>query len=446
VEDRDTPVPPFYIQATEEANFQLDDGREVPVYSISIDSNDSTHAIAVFPAISELQVRLIETFMDTVRTHQPHARFKLSSHFPVGQLLNKPTGIFDIKGWLSYGTTSQARTALKALLSREEVILFASAHTHGRKIQDLTDKFQLARETPLMEVVVPSLTDYSPVEREGKPPHDGRALGIEKMLVRREQDKYSLDLELNFKGLEAEDLLKDCLGDEVRQAVAAHNEKHGYQRTLAIMLEKLGNPNWLGLRGPLGRQLIGNFFAKRIKNFLGFFSSGLWGFIPLNFFKRRYKAYWDRPSVLQDVSDALTVTSVEQMFQEAQDLIPFLDSLAHFVSQDVAAGDQTAEAVLAGLHQVQGNLVNEFAPYRNAFDAAVKERQDAAALTKFKDLFARIGLDQIPSLLLNLSYQSHARAFAVLVGLDASKVEYEFQGEKPAQVPNQALSLSVPLG
>ncbi len=452
VDERSTEVPPFYIQASCDASFELADGKMVPVYSISIDSNDTSNAVAVFPGVSELQVRLIEIFMDYVKRHQPEARFKLSSHFPVGDIINKPHGFFDIVGRIksifNRATSKTARKAFKKLLSREEVVLFVSAHTHGRHVENLTKKFNLKRESVLHEVVVPSLTDYSPYHREGEAePHDGRALGIEVMSVKPDEvGPHNLKIDLNFRGLNPGDLLKECLNPEVQAAVDAFNRDHGYQRVIDVMTQKLGRLGALGFAGPLGRQLIWDFFKKRGRNFTGFFTAGMWGWLPFEKTKQAVADYWARPSVIQDFLDALNAVSVEQAFNEAEHMVPFLQSLEMFIGQEVAAGEVAAQAILTGVEEVRSQLAQQLETRRPQYESLVQDKADSRELIGFNDIFAQAEVDRLPQLLLGLSEQGPARAFAVMVGLESSRAEYEFQGEKPTQVPNKALSLSIPLG
>ncbi len=452
--ERGTKVTPFYIQASQDARFKLEDGREVPVYSISIDTSDTDNPFVVFPGMSALQVRLIETFIDYVRQHQPEARFKLSAHFPAARIIQQPKGILGrVWSWINPFVDRKVRRAFKRLLSREEIIFFNSAHTHDREVNDLTKRLGLKRKTPLPEVVVPSLTDYEPVQPKGQErPQDGRALAIERIWTEKNPDgTHELKVDVDFKGVDPEDLRDRGLTSEVEAALAPYRQdgKHSYQRTLDTMSEKFGRPRWLGFGGQFGRQLWKNFFKKRAKSVFRFIHTAV---LPLPllwvpFFWKRLKNYWwEHPSIIQDIKDSLTTVATEQMFNEAEHLLPFLHSLTRFVEKDVEAGHIASEAILLGLREISRDLNAQLEARRYTFNAAVAAGEDAARLATFNDLLETSRVFRLPSLLVGLKEDSEARAFAVMVGLEASEVEYKFQGLKPTTVPNDALNFTVPLG
>ena len=447
--DRKSKVPPFYLQASEEGRVRTSDGREVPVFTVSLDSQDLENPLAVLPGISELQVRLVETFIDEMRARYPDALFKLSAHFPAGRLLGKKEAWYDIRSWFNR-TSRAARHAFKKLLSREEVILFVSGHVHGREVHDLTEQFGLERKTPLREIVVPSVTDFSPVREAGSDKlSDARAIGIESMTVEKGDDgRHRLKIDVEYKGLDPEDLKGKGLTPAVEEAASQQSREHGYQKTLEAMTQKFGRPRYLGFGGPLGRLLIWQFLKKRLRSGWGLLT-GLVLPLPLlwiPFFWKRFQNYMRKPSFVQDIFDALTVVSTEQMFNEAEHLLPFFESLTQFISKETAPGDAAAEALLAGVQKVYADLKRHYNERRPAFDTAVKNKTDAAELTQYKDLFERTGLDALPATLLNLKEDGEARAFAVMVGLESARAEYEFHRRKPTEVPNDALTVTIPIG
>lgn len=447
--DRKSEISPFYLQAAEEGRVRTSDGREVPIFTISLDSQDLENPLAVLPGISELQVRLVETFIDEMRARHPGALFKLSAHFPAGRILGKKEAWYDIRSWFNR-TSRAARCAFKKLLSREEVILFVSGHVHSREVHDLTEQFGLDRKTPLREIVVPSVTDFSPVRKAGSEKlSDARAIGVESMTVEKGKDgRHHLKIEVDYRGLDPEDLKGKGLTPAVEEAVSRQDREHGYQKTLETMLQKLGRPLFLGFGGPLGRRLIWQFLKKRLWSFWGFLTAValplpfLW--IPLLW--KRFQNYLRKPSFVQDIFDALTVVSTEQMFNEAEHLLPFFESLTQFIAKETEPGDAAAEAVLAGVQKVYADLKTHYNARRPGFDAAVKDKTDAAQLTQYKDLFERAGLDVLPAMLLNLKEEGEARAFAVMVGLESARAEYEFHRRKPTEVPNDALTVTIPIG
>ena len=214
------------------------------------------------------------------------------------------------------------------------------------------------------------------------------------------------------------------------------------------MTQKFGRPRYLGFGGPLGRLLIWQFLKKRLRSGWGLLT-GLVLPLPLlwiPFFWKRFQNYMRKPSFVQDIFDALTVVSTEQMFNEAEHLLPFFESLTQFISKETAPGDAAAEALLAGVQKVYADLKRHYNERRPAFDTAVKNKTDAAELTQYKDLFERTGLDALPATLLNLKEDGEARAFAVMVGLESARAEYEFHRRKPTEVPNDALTVTIPIG
>jgi hypothetical protein len=447
--DRKSKVSPFYIQASEEGRVQTADGREVPIFTISLDSQDLENPVAVLPGISELQVRLVEIFIDQMKAKHPDALFKLSAHFPVGQILGRREAWYDIRSWFNR-TSRAARRAFKRLLSREEVILFASGHIHRRQVQDLTKTLGLKRKSPLREIVVPSVTDFSPVRKAGSDKlSDARAIGIETMTVEKGEDgKHLLKIDVDYKGLDPEDLKGKGLTPAVEEAVSRQTREHGYQKTLETMLQKFGKIRYLGFGGPFGRFLIWQFLKKRLWS--------LWGFVTrvalplpflwIPFLWKRFQNYLQKPSFLQDIFDALTVVSTEQMFNEAEHLLPFFESLTQFIAKETEPGDAASEALFAGVQKVYANLKMHYQARRPAFDDAVKKKADATELTQYKDLFERAGLGDLSAMLLNLKDDGEARAFAVMVGLESAQAEYEFHRWKPTEVPNDALTVTIPIG
>ncbi len=449
--ERQTKVTPFYIQAAQLDRFRLTDSRTVPVYTISLDSNDSNNPIAVLPGVSELQMRLVQNFIDTILQREPEARFRLSAHFPVERILQQPRGISGrLIAWFNPFVSRAVRRRLIRLLSREEIFLFSSAHTHDRKVTNLTKVLKLDRKTALPEAVIPSLTDYQPVQENAQTaPHDGRALGIQNIWAEQNEDgKHQLVVEVAYQGLDPEDLLGQGLTADVRQTLDAHNRDHSYQKTLDVMREKFGKPLYLGLGGWFGRKLVAEFVGRRIKSGWGFLHTValplplLW--VPVLW--KRAKSYWfEHPSIIQDTKNALTTVSAEQVFNEVEHFIPFLESLTTFIERETVAGDTAAEALLQGVREVHHALRTQFEARRPTFDAAVAARQDATALAQYNDILHTAGVFRLPSLLVGLKEDGEARAFAVLAGLEASRIEYKFQGQKPTQVPNEALTMTIAL-
>lgn len=410
---RPSKVTPFYVQAVEEARFHLDDGTQVPVYAISMDSLDNGSPIAVIPGVSSLQVRLVENFIEQKLKENPNARFKLSSHFSAVRIL---------KG----DTSCEARDLLKKLLSREQVVLFSGGHTHIREIKDLTEYLKLDRTTPLKEFIVPSLIDFDPSHNlKSKLDEDGRALVIEKMTVDKDEDgRPLLKIDLEYQGLDRQDLTFDFM-PIVEERLAAFKKEHGYQRAK----ETIGDLKGAHIRG---------FFKRRLKQLGEFLIAGL---VPFRW--KAFKKFWGRVfSPAQALIDNLTVVSAVQMFNEAKHFVPFLEGILHFIDADQNPEELAVRGQLEGIKTL---LKTEYDARRPQFEAAVAEGRSAADLKAFADLYHRAGLEKIPELLLNLKLGGRARAFAVLAGLDASQEEYEYEQGKPTEVPNKVPVITVRL-
>lgn len=403
-------VTPFYIQATEEVRFQLEDGVEVPVYTISLDTLDSRNFISVLPGVSELQIRLVEIFIEEKLKENPNARFKLSAHFPAERLNN-------------WTTPCAVKKAFKRLLAREEVILFVCGHSHKRDVQDLTQKMGLKRKTPLMEIVIPSLVDYSPAQRgDSKAYQDARALGIERMRVERGADgRPVIKIDVEFKGLDPEDFSKE-MTPEVRQALADYKARHGYMRARETFRD-------------LQKKLLKGFLVRQWRRVKEFFTVAV---NPRH--EKKFMEYWREESVFQRVFDNLTAISVAQMFNEAEHLIPLLRSLVTFMRADEGAGESAAVAQVEGVLRC---LEAEYPARSTNFDTAVARGDRASELRRYNDLFVRTGVDRLSGALISLKAGGQARTFAALAGLEASREEYQFHRGRPTRIPNKVPTISV---
>jgi len=412
-DQRSTKVNPFYLQACEEARFVLDDGSEVPVYNINLDSLDHGHVLAVQPAISELQVRLVQAFIEQKLLENPNARFKLSAHFSSVSIAK--------------GSSCATREIFKQLLSREEIILFSGGHTHQRELTDLTAKLGLKRRSRLTEIIVPSLVDYHPSQsKDSKIYQDARALVIETMKVEKDSSgRPALKIDLEYQGLDREDL-KSGRTPEVEERLKWFKENHGYQRAK----ETVDNLKWKHIRG---------FAIRRLRRVGEFFTQGL---VPFRW--QAFKAYWKRNvSPLRRVMENFTVVSTVQMFNECEHFIPFLKSVVHFMKLD-----ETDSADNAARLQIQGvlnTLEIEYNQRRPQFEAEVLRGDSAETLQRFNDLYERAGIHLLPELFLQLKLGGQARAFVVLAGLDASQEEFEYHRGRPTKIPNNVPTISVPI-
>lgn len=141
----------FYATATKLNDFKTSNGT-YPIYAIAIDSMDylvdSRSLGALDGHISHVQIKVVQNFILEMKRRNPHAKFVLVSHYPMGRISNiKKTGISHI-------------------LSDEAVIAVIGAHTHKREYEDLAENKSMnsygivGRNNPLPQVVVPSPMDY----------------------------------------------------------------------------------------------------------------------------------------------------------------------------------------------------------------------------------------------------------------------------------------------
>ncbi len=402
-------TPSLYLQAHEQSRHRIGD-REVPVFDISLDTQDHHHLLAIIPGISEFQIRLVESFMDHQLRQNPEARFRLSAHFPLRDVASGITGLF---------ASCRDKAALKRLLSREEIILVTGAHTHERAVHDLREVLDLERDTPLAEVTLPAIVAYSPWQDfPGAVYQTAQAIGRDTMWVEQHEGQEHLRIDYEFVGLDERDFEASSM---VQASLQKLEREHGYIRYDVVRKAV--------------RKFFGVFVKRQARRLLEFFTQ------PLGMAKKKKKfmEFWKEDSVIRNAVDNLTAVSVTEAFDETKRLIPFLESILHFLDLE-ASGEP-----LAVKAQIQGVLTTLSDTYRlehQAFEQAVQRGEDPNSLRRFDDFFARTGVHQLPSILVDLPKASQARHFALLAGMRAARAEYELQGGRPTEVPNQVPTIS----
>ena len=420
---RGTDVNPIYLQASETARFRAEDGTEYPVYTISVDGLDHKNLIAAVGAgVSELQVRLIETFMERMRLENPRARFKISSHFSAKDLVDVP---WYLPWRRRHG--QKAREAFRRLLVREDVILYSFGHTHGRKVTDLNQELKLGRKIPLTEINVPSLIDYHPsLQRHDSDFHDARALVVEELKFQDDPIQgRAIIIDLQYRGLDQKDI-RDGKTPEVEETLRNFTKDHGYMRARETN-KMLRNKHWLGWLENHGKRLL---------------EFGWYGVLNLFFRPRRWWRYWKEISVTQYAFDNFTVVSTVNMFNEAFHLMSFLESVAHFIKKDDETGQLAIKGQILGLRTA---LMEDFIVRRHQFEEALSGGHRPSELKQYNDLFRRTRMHRISDLLLKLREGGEARSFALLAGLEASKQEFHYHKRKPTNVPNKVPTITIPL-
>ncbi len=437
--DRETPVTPFYIQATEQSRFHLKDGSEIPVYTISMDGLDNNNLLpAINAEMSELQIRAIETFMDQMLQQNPQARFKLACHYSSQEMLKSP--------WIRRWRGRRMRKALRRLLSREEVILYTYGHTHEREVVDLNKELKLKRKTPLMQVNVPSLIDYHPVKDEqakveAYPYRDARALMIERTYVEQNDDgDAELKIDLQFNGINWDDMKDEGLTDKVKEALKEYRENYGYARSVETMhlLRKQHFWGWIHSHWKRGGEAIWGSLSDLIKLPVNAFNKYLRGTYDGPLF-----AYWNDVSFFKYIIDNFTVVSTVKMFSEALYLRHFIKSLETLIEDD---NDPEELAIAAQLKSMRIALTDEYADRRHDFEAALNSGERPSELRQYNDLFERTRTYELCKLLLQLKPGGQARAFAVIAGIQASREEFEYHKKKPTEIPNKIPTISIPIG
>ncbi len=407
--EREGRTPTIYLQAHESARCRVD-GRDVPVFDISLDTQDHNHLLAIMPGISDFQVRLVESFMDHQLALNADAKFRLSAHFPLSRVSNLFTSCRDKK-------------ALKRLLSRKEVVFVTGAHTHARDDRDLTKKMGLDRSDGLRQVTWAAIADYSP----WRDPQQGKdcraqAIGRDRMWVERDANgRAVLKIAPEFRALNPQDI---NASRDVQEAIESYGRDHGFLRAAE---SKAAVKTFFKVF--LKRQVrrIGEFFTQAIN--------------PVG--KKKVRQYWKEDSILRNAVDNLTAVSVVEAFNEAKHLIPFLESIIRFL--DLEAGPEPL-AVRGQIEGVLTALSGAHSRERGEFEEAVQRGADPHSLRKHDDFFARTGVNTLPEIFVNLPRESQARNFALLGGMSAARAEYERHRGKPTRVPNEALRFSVPLG
>ncbi len=415
-------VDPFYIQASLETRFELKDGTTVPVYSINLDTQDQDHLLATVPGISEFQIRLAEVFMAERLRENPKARFKLHMHFPVQREGRVPT-LKMMETVLHPLIPFRRRRALRRLLSREEVILVTSGHTHERYVHDLNEALGLGRRTPLMEVTFPSLVDFHPKLNPDGTFQDARALGLERTWVEYDYQKRPfLRIAIEYRGIHTSDL--SSLTPRVNEALEAYQKHHGYHRAHRLM--KI-----------LHQKYAMGWVRRHARRFSEIFTIGL------NPWSEGFAAYWRDRSFLQYLVDNLTLVSIIQMFIEARYLMPLLEALLPFV--DVEWRTPEGKSVRAEIQEIWQSLRDRYPVAQPAFRSGFLSGAPVEKLRQFNDFFLRAGVDRLSKLFLSFPKGSQAEAFVVLAGLQASEDEYRYHRRRPTSVPNAVPVFNVPL-
>jgi hypothetical protein len=326
----------------------------------------------------------------------------------------------------------KAREAFRRLLGREEVILFSYGHTHSRKVTDLNRDLKLGRKSQLVEINAPSLIDYHPNQHHHNGEyHDARALVVEKLRFVEDSRGRRLMINLEYRGLDSKDI-REGRTPEVDAKLKDFEEKHGYNRARETV-KKLRN-----------QHIVGWAYShlKRLAEFVGY------GFLQLLLLRgKAWRKYWRDLSFSQYVLDNFTVVSTVNMFNEAYHLIPFLESVAHFIRADAEPGQLAVRAQLLGIRTA---LLENAYSRQHEFEQALASGARPSELKTYNDLFLRAKAHRIADLLLRLKPGSEARAFAILASIQASKDEFQkrrflFFKTKPTRVPNQVPTIEIPL-
>lgn len=97
----------IHLQAHKQTEFTTESGSTIPVYQIALDTMDFTSSSdfsgAIKGHLSQLQISIVENFMDQMLKKNPNAKFKLVMHYPLEEMVKC------------------AQKAMKRLLRREEV-------------------------------------------------------------------------------------------------------------------------------------------------------------------------------------------------------------------------------------------------------------------------------------------------------------------------------------
>lgn len=125
---------------------------DVPIYIIGLDTmdylDDSTSDGALKGHVSDLQVHLIQLFIEEMKRKSPNAKFILTGHFAVRDI------------------TDIQECHLNEVLSDEAVIAYLGAHSHKRNYYDLgreiniAEKLGIVRSSPLPEITIPAVVDF----------------------------------------------------------------------------------------------------------------------------------------------------------------------------------------------------------------------------------------------------------------------------------------------
>ena len=403
--EREGRTPTIYLQA-HERRFHVD-GRDIPVFDISMDTQDHNHLLAIMPGISEFQVGLVESFMEERLKKNPSSIFRLSAHFP----LSGVSGFF---------TSCGEKAALKRLLSRSEVVFVVGAHTHDRAVTDLKKTLRLNRSSPLTEVTLPTIVKYSPWQSsKGAPDQTAQAIGIHRMWVEKD-DRGTTVLKIahEFGGVNPEEIRTT---DGVREAVASYSADHGYL-TADVAKKAARRFAWVFLKRQMRR--LGAFFTQAMN--------------PVS--KKKVHDYWKEDSMIRNAVDNLTAVSVTETSERAKRLMPFLESLIHFL--DVEPSPE-ALAVRGNIQGVLTALSATCDETRKAFEEAVARGEDPHRLRRFDTYLADTGVNQLPKFFLDLPRGSLARHYALLTGMEVARAEYQFHRGKPTKIPNQVPTITI---
>ncbi len=384
----------IHLQAFKQEEFELADGKTVPIYNIGLDTQDFTASPAfqgsVKGHVSAFQVSAVETFMDSKIQANPNAKFKISMHYPIESLVQS------------------SKESVKRLLSREEVILVADGHEHRQRYdRDLRHVISLpSRKTPLARICVPSGID------------NPRAMVTEKMIFSDggEPGKYTVRFEFEFIGLEPEDIATPegnprvyAKLEEFRQGLL--DQRCGY----------FGQGEWDQGREACSDGTEYDFIysnaealAERVPGDLRFVAESRES--RCKQFARILRTLF---SVKDQLMNRLTVlATIPQMSADFESYLVYLECVHELLVDE--GRDDLAKTLRGKIVYMEAAKVLWEEEY-----SQVEERTGFKRRIAFNDLYTRAKLyDTVEFLNNNLPKDSDANLFSVIVGLESSEEDF----------------------
>ncbi|MBF0106575.1 MAG: hypothetical protein HQM16_14765 [Deltaproteobacteria bacterium] len=383
----------IHLQAFKQTEFVVPQKGSVPIYQITLDTQDFTAAdddeSSVKGHVSAFQIGVVKNFIDQKLAENPNAKFKIIMHYP-----------FEVM-------ESSSRRALKKLLGHDAVIMLFDAHRHIRRHdQDVSDQFDLDRNTPLPRISVPSTTDETP------------EIAIEEMSFDVQGTHYTIGLNYTFRGIEEEEIAPVDTHPLVYERLTelelslTENKRKLYESLaakeidIAPLVNQNGEPKYIYLNEDEVIAQLDNSFAKGVANAGDCRISKIWHTLRLWF------DYKDK------LMNQMTVeASLPQMVLDFETFLIFARHIRDLLV------DEGYKDLAVEMDKKISQMENEQMAFTNDF-LSFSQTHSGDELSLYNDLYTRTDLDGLFNFInQRLPEESEAKLFAIIAGRRAAQEE-----------------------